>query len=259
MRVRGCSQSRNSSPQRYWGDLNPYIAPIAIALQDLERRGVLQFWVDFHHTALHLIVLPYANLVCERAMAAWNSHYVSTRDMQCSPNRKCEPAASSFCRTTHARLNSSRSPSTPAVALSMAAQVRQDRWQEVITDADGFVQLAPQRARALEARGEAVGPYAPHESLAWIDEFSASVIRDADRVRTWRRPVSEPAAWFTHDIREAIAAAVTPLVPGAGELRVELERRFLRALTYLSTLDGRAQLGHAVTVADVTAISVILL
>lgn len=141
----------------------------------------------------------------------------------------------------------------------MAAQVRQDRWQALVTDDDGFVQLSPARKRAIEARGEIAGPYVPQEGFAWIDQFSASVIRDADRVRTWRRPVSEPAAWFTHEIREAIAAAVTPLVPGAGELRLELESRFLRALTYLTTLDGRAQLGHVVTVADVAAISVILL
>ena len=80
-------------PQRYWGDLNPYISPSAIALQDLERRGVLQFWLDLHHAALHLVVLPYVNLVCERAMAAWNSHYVATAGMKCSPNRKCEHSA----------------------------------------------------------------------------------------------------------------------------------------------------------------------
>ena len=42
-------------PQRYWGDLNPYISPIAIALQDLERRGVLQFWVDLHHAISRLM------------------------------------------------------------------------------------------------------------------------------------------------------------------------------------------------------------
>ena len=75
----------------------------------------------------------------------------------------------------------------------MAAQVRQDRWQALVTDDDGFVQLSPARKRAIEARGEIAGPYVPQEGFAWIDQFSASVIRDADRVRTWRRPVSEPA------------------------------------------------------------------
>lgn len=76
--------------QRYWGDLCPYIAPILAALQSLERRGVLRLWLDEHHTALHLVLLPYVNRVCESARNAWNHHYMGTADMKTSPERKCE-------------------------------------------------------------------------------------------------------------------------------------------------------------------------
>ena len=141
----------------------------------------------------------------------------------------------------------------------MAAQQRQGRWQEVFIDGDGFVAEAPARTRAVAARGDVAEPYRPSEGLEWIDQFAADVTSDVDRVRTWRTPVSKPAPWYTAEMREAIAAAVTPLVPGVGEFPVELERRFVRALTYLSALDERVQLGHAVGVADVTALSVIIL
>ena len=143
--------------------------------------------------------------------------------------------------------------------MSAAAQQRHGRWQEVFVDGSGFVTEAPARIRATEARGDIAELYHPSEGLEWIDQFAADVTSDVNRVRTWRAPVSEPAPWYTAEMREAIAAAVTPLVPGMGEFPVELERRFIRALTYLTALDERVQLGHAVGVADVTALSVIIL
>lgn len=126
-------------------------------------------------------------------------------------------------------------------------------------DANGFVLEAPVRLAALAARGIAAVPFVPSEELDWIDDFAASVTRDADRVRTGRTPVSAPVPWYTSEMRDAIAAAVTPLMPGEGELHAELERRFLRALTYLHALDARVQLGFAVGLADVAALAVTVL
>ena len=75
--------------QRYWGDLCPYITPIASALQGLEHEGTLDMRDSVHHTALHLVLLPYVNTVCRIALDAWNNHYISTKDVQTTPLKKC--------------------------------------------------------------------------------------------------------------------------------------------------------------------------
>jgi hypothetical protein len=234
------------------------------ALQSLERRGVLRLWLDKHHTALHLVLLPYVNRVCEGARNAWNHHYMGTADMKTSPERKCEGPSDTSWRTRSAPYSPTALPRLHrylsfTVQVSAAAQRRQGRWQEVLLDANGFVLEAPARLAALAARGIDPMPLVPSEELEWIDEFAASVSRDAERVRTGRTPVSAPVPWYTSEMRDAIAAAVTPLIPGDGELEAELERRFLRAVTYLHALDARVQLGFAVGLGDVAALAVTVL
>ena len=81
--------TRNQRIERWWGDLCPYITPIATVLQALGDAGVLDMTRPDHHTALHLIVLPYVNRVLESVVAAWNNHRVSTDDMRCTPAHKC--------------------------------------------------------------------------------------------------------------------------------------------------------------------------
>lgn len=90
-----------------------------------------------------------------------------------------------------------------------------------------------------------VEPFVPSYDLKRIDSFAARVIRDRDRVWRWRVPVSRPWQWFTHDVREAIAAEVTPIVFGRGVFRDELERRFRRAVAFVSALDERFRSGRS--------------
>ena len=96
--------TRNQRIERWWGDLCPYITPIASALQDMGTDGVLDMERADHEAALHLVVLPYVNLVLEKAVAAWNNHRVSTEDMRCTPGHKCA------CAEARARARGTRSP-----------------------------------------------------------------------------------------------------------------------------------------------------
>ena len=80
----------NQRIERFWGDLAPYIRPIASVLQDLTDANVLDIDLVDHRTALHIIVIPYVNEVLDEAIEAWNNHRVSTGDMKCTPKVKCE-------------------------------------------------------------------------------------------------------------------------------------------------------------------------
>lgn len=126
--------------------------------------------------------------------------------------------------------------------------------------------MAPAARVAAELRAERAGAaagagpprFTPSDELVDIDNFSASVIRDRDRVRTWRTPESDPAPWFCSALRDAIAAAVTPLVPGEGVLRDELLRRFERAVTYVTALDDIYVRGDMPSLHDVRALKAVV-
>ena len=65
--------------------------------------------------------------------------------------------------------------------------------------------------------------------------------------------------WFTPALRAAIAEAVTPLEPGQGVLHSELQRRFVRAVTYINALDDLFVRGQVPTLADVAALAAVVL
>ena len=161
--------------------------------------------------------------------------------------------------------NPSTATAPCAGAKDEARQRKQKRWQEISFDEHGYVQRAPASLAAAAARalraGEPVppvSPYVPPDELRDIDDFAVRVVRDRERVRTARLPASTPAPWYTHTLREAIAAAVPPLVPGQGIMRDELERRFVAALTYVNALDNLATRGQTPTAHDVSAIAALL-
>ena len=224
--------TRNQRIERWWGDLCPYISGIASVLEALEASGQLRLLDDVHHAALHLVLLPYVNRVLQKAQDAWNNHYVSTPDMRCSPLRK--------------------------FAVDKARQQRQGRWQELAVDEHGFVAEAPASIAAFERRGGVAEPFVPSPDLDEIDRFAAGVTRDSERVHTWREPVAVLAGWFTPAIRDAIADAVTPLMPGDGVLHDELALRFHRAVTYITALDDLVLRGGVADLHAVAALAVII-
>lgn len=131
--------------------------------------------------------------------------------------------------------------------MGVRALERARRFQQLAIAHDGYVARAPRLARVIDVGdGDAdeaaaavvalAAPFAPSEELANIDEFVKAVLLDPERVETWRLPKREleleasPVPWMTTGVREAIEAAVTPLLLGVGALRAELESRFLRAV-----------------------------
>ena len=139
---------------------------------------------------------------------------------------------------------------------------RRGRLQELVVEPEGaYVAAAPAYVASLAAAAEAAGlppptgSYTPSDGLEGIDEWAASVLRDKNSQDTWRTPMSEPAEWFTGDVRAAIARAVTPLVPGKGPLLDELRWRFELALTFLQVLDAHAQRGGAVDAQAIAAVA----
>ena len=111
---------------------------------------------------------------------------------------------------------------------------------------------------AAAAAGAGRPRFAPSEELEGIDTFTAQVIRDRNRVRTWRAPESDPAPWFSPSLRDAIAAAVTPLASGEGVLRDELQLRFVRAVTYVTALDDIYMRGDTPSLHDVRALEAVV-
>lgn len=121
--------------------------------------------------------------------------------------------------------------------------------------------MAPAYLASLAAASERTGlpppsgHFDPAEGLEGIDDFAASVLRDVRSQDSWRTPMSDPADWFTPDVRAAVARAVTPLIPGKGPLLDELRWRFEFALTFLQVLDGHAQRGGVVDAQAIAALA----
>ncbi len=144
-----------------------------------------------------------------------------------------------------------------AVDVGVAQQKRGGRFQQLSFNDDGSIALAPRLAAIARADGEededgggdpmvdleaANAAFVPSPELANIDKLATCVIRDAERLDTWRSPAREldmeesPVPWMTGPVRLAIQAAVTPIIPGAAPFRAELEVRFLRALNFCNVL-----------------------
>ena len=146
----------------------------------------------------------------------------------------------------------------------MRKQRRSGRYQEIVLEGDSTV-VAPAPAAlvaavaAAERAGEPrpSGSFAPSADLEGIDRFTAAVLAEPDSRAVARAPMAQPVAWLTPEIRAAIARAVTPIAPGVGALADELRWRFELALTFIQTLDARAQVGAAVNLADVQAVAVL--
>ena len=80
----------NQRIERWWGDLCPYIVPIATALNNLTKEGVLDVEIPLHREALHSFLLPFVNRVLTKVLGAWHHHRVSSPGMKCTPAHKCE-------------------------------------------------------------------------------------------------------------------------------------------------------------------------
>ena len=138
------------------------------------------------------------------------------------------------------------------------------RFQELYLEADStYVARAPAAVAAAAAAAERAG--APPPSLAFaasaelegIDHYAAEVLAEPDARAAVREPLMEAAAWLQPEIRAAILRAVKPMRRGGGVLADEVRSRFELALAFLQTLNGHAQTGAVIGLADVQAVAVI--
>lgn len=86
------TSTRNVRIERSWGDFCPYVGPIASVLEALGEDGVLLEADAMHLCALHLVMLPFLNIIAKLSVESWNHHRMgaSSPGMGCSPQHKCE-------------------------------------------------------------------------------------------------------------------------------------------------------------------------